>query len=228
MLPRMTSELLTLSSAGGPFRATSYASSPAPGGPGLVVVHEWYGVTPVMETLGARFAREGFTVLVPDLYDGKVAADANEAGALMQAMKTERAVEIIGACVDDLARRTGKKVGVTGFCMGGAVAFAAAATLGELACAVPFYGIPRADYFVAERMRCPIQAHFAKVDEWARADRAQALADAIAARGGEMTLHVYDAGHAFMREGDPSVYSPDQAKIAWGRATAFLHAELDG
>lgn len=219
-------ERLTLTAHGKPFRATLWASQKVADGPGLVVIHEWWGLNAGIEKMGARFASEGFTVLVPDLYDGTVTDDPSEAGRLMQGMRTERAMEIVEASVSELARRTGRKVAITGFCMGGAMAFAAAASVGGLACAVPFYGIPRADYFDAARMRCPIQAHFAKVDDWARADKAQALADAIHARGGVMELHVYDAGHAFMREGDPAVYAPDQAKLAWGRATAFLRAHL--
>jgi carboxymethylenebutenolidase len=222
----MTHERLSLTAHCKPFVAILCPSEKVADGPGLIVVHEWWGLNEGIVAMGQRFASEGFTVLVPDLYDGAVTDDAAEAGALMSAMKTERSMEIIEACAAELARRTGKKVGITGFCMGGAMAFAAAASVEGLACAVPFYGIPRDDYFQAEKMRCPIQAHFAKVDDWARADEAQRLADEVNARGGRMELYVYDAGHAFMREGDPAVYKVDQAKLAWSRASAFLHAQL--
>lgn len=223
----MTHERLTLSAHGKPFVATLCPSQKVATGPGLIVIHEWWGMNEGIVRMGERFAAEGFTVLVPDLYDGAVTDDAAKAGALMSAMKTERSMEIIAACVEELARRTGgKKVGITGFCMGGAMAFAAAASVDGLACAVPFYGIPRDDYFQADKMRCPIQAHFAKVDDWARADKAQRLADEVNAHGGRMELHVYDAGHAFMREGDPTVYNAEQAKLAWSRASAFLHTQL--
>lgn len=226
MLPRMSIEHVLLTANGGPFRAALCPSEKVENGPGLIVIHEWWGLNDGIRKMGQRFAGEGFTVLVPDLFDGKSTADAAEAGALMQAMKTERSMEIIEACATELAKRTGEKVGITGFCLGGAMAFAAAASVPGLACAVPFYGIPRADYFDAAKMRCPIQAHFAKVDDWARADKAEALAEAVRARGGAMDLHVYDAGHAFMREGDPSTYSVENAKLAWGRASSFLHAQL--
>lgn len=226
MLARMSIEHLTLSANGRPFRAALCPSQKGENGPGLIVIHEWWGLNDGIQKMGERFASEGFTVLVPDLFDGQVTDDAARAGELMQAMKTERSMEIIEACAAELAQRTGKKVGVTGFCLGGAMAFAAAASVPGLACAVPFYGIPRADYFDAAKMRCPIQAHFAKVDDWARADKAQALADAVRERGGSMDLHVYDAGHAFMREGDPGTYSAENAKLAWGRASSFLHAQL--
>jgi len=222
----MTIQHITLDASGKPFRAALFPSQKVQSGPGLIVVHEWWGLNDGIRAMGERFASEGFTVLVPDLFDGKSTADAAEAGALMQAMKTERSMEIIDACATELAHRTGKKVGITGFCLGGAMAFAAAASVHGIACAVPFYGIPRPDYFEAAKMSCPIQAHFAKADDWARADKAQELADAMRERGGKMELHVYDAGHAFMREGDASTYSAENAKLAWGRASAFLHAQL--
>jgi carboxymethylenebutenolidase len=224
----MSHESITLHASGAPFRAAYFPSQKGSSGPGLVVVHEWWGLNDAFVAFASRFAAEGFTVLAPDLYDGRVATDGAGAGALMQAMKTERAMEMVAACTAELARRTGRKVGVTGFCMGGALAFAAATSLDGLACAVPFYGIPRADYFDATKVRCPIQAHFAKEDDWAQPDRARAFADAVTKHGGTMELHVYDAGHAFMREGDPSVYSAEQSAIAWDRSLAYLHAHLGG
>jgi carboxymethylenebutenolidase len=223
----MSHETLNLSVNGTPFRAAFFPSQPSAGGPGVVVVHEWWGLNEAFTALAGRFANAGFTVIAPDFYEGRIATDAASAGALMQAMKTERAMEIVAASCAELSRRTDRKVGVTGFCMGGALAFAAATSLDGIACAVPFYGIPRADYFDPTKVRCPIQAHFAKEDDWAQPDRARAFAETVQGRGGAMELHVYDAGHAFMREGDPSVFSPDQSAIAWDRSLAYLHAQLD-
>lgn len=225
-LRAMTSETITLHAGRESFRAAFFPSETAEHGPGLIVVHEWWGLNENIRAMGARFAQEGFTVLVPDLYGGKVTSDAAEAGVLMQALKTEHAMEIVAACAEELTRRTGKKVGITGFCMGGAMAFAAAASVPSIACAVPFYGIPKAEYWDASKMRCPIQAHFAKVDDWARADEAEKMAAAVRARGGSMEVFVYDAGHAFMRDGDATTYSPENAKLAWSRATSFLRTHL--
>lgn len=200
---------------------------PASGtGPGLVVIHEWHGLTSGVKRLVDRFASEGFVALAPDLYHGEVATDDARAGQLMHAMKTSVAMQDIAASVMALQARGCTKVGVVGFCMGGAMAFAAASAVDGLACAVPFYGVPMAEYWDATKIRIPIQAHFAKVDGWAKADLAQELANAVNARGGKMELHIYDAGHAFMREGDPKVYDAASAKIAWPRAVTYLHAHL--
>ncbi|MCS6856625.1 MAG: dienelactone hydrolase family protein [Deltaproteobacteria bacterium] len=224
----MPAETITLYAQGKAFQAALATPKGVDSSPGVVVIHEWWGLNDNIRRMAERFASEGFTAIAPDLYGGVVTSDPNEAARLMQSLDTEHALTLIRASVEELARRTGRKVGVTGFCMGGALSFAAAASIDGLACAVPFYGIPKDEYFDAAKMRCPIQAHFAKEDAWARADRAQALAEAIRARGGVMELYVYDAGHAFMREGDPSVYKEEAAKVAWERAIAFLRKHLLG
>jgi len=193
---------------------------------GVVVIHEWHGLNASVRGLVDRFAAEGFAALAPDLYHGGVANDDERAGALMHALKTSVAMDEIGASVRTLVARGCAKVGVVGFCMGGAMAFAAASAVDGLACAVPFYGIPTPEYWDAAKIRVPIQAHFAKVDGWAKADKAEALASAVNARGGRMELFVYDAGHAFMREGDARVYDAAAAKTAWSRAVSYLRAQL--
>jgi carboxymethylenebutenolidase len=196
--------------------------------PGLVVVQEWWGLNDHMRALCDRFAAEGFLALAPDLYHGESTTDANEAGQLMHKLSTSAAMQDIAAAVARLERdpRCNGKVGIVGFCMGGALSFAAATTLENIAAAVPFYGIPIPGYFDATKVKCPIQAHFAKNDDWARADRAAAFQEEVLARGGKMELFVYDAGHAFMREGDASTYDEKSAKQAWPRALDFLRTHL--
>lgn len=219
----MTIERIMLEANG---RAFAADLAIAPSGPGLVVLHEWWGLNDDMRRLVERFASAGLVALAPDLYDGESTTDDARAAVLSSELKTERAMEIVAACVEELARRTGRKVGVTGFCLGGALSFAAAASVPSLACAVPFYGSARPDYMVAERMACPIQAHFAEHDRFVSSDRAVALARDIRAAGGRMDLHFYDAGHAFMREGDPDAYVEEAATLAWERAIEFLRREL--
>jgi carboxymethylenebutenolidase len=191
---------------------------------GVVVIHEWHGLNAVVREHVDRFAREGFVALAPDLYHGEVASDDARASELMHALSTSVAMSDIAASVKALRARGCTSVGIVGFCMGGAMAFAAATAVDGLNCAVPFYGIPTPEYWDASKMRVPIQAHFAKEDGWAKADRAEQLAKDVKARGGSMELFVYDAGHAFMREGDASKYDEASAKAAWPRALAFLRA----
>jgi carboxymethylenebutenolidase len=196
--------------------------------PGVVICHEWHGLNAGIEALCDRFASEGFVALAPDLYHGEVATNDERAAELMQALSTSAAMEDVAASVATLkaSPQSNHKVGVVGFCMGGAMSFAAAVSVLGIECAVPFYGIPIDAYWDAEKVRVPIQAHFSATDAWAKPDRAREFEAAVNARGGQMELFVYDAQHAFMREGDASRYDAQAAALAWSRAIAFLRKHL--
>lgn len=196
--------------------------------PCVVVVHEWHGLNAGVRGLCDRFAEEGFVALAPDLYHGEVATNDERAAELMNRLSTKDAMDDLAASVAYLkaASTTPTSIGVVGFCMGGAMAFAAATAVSGITCAVPFYGIPTAAYWDPAKVRVPIQAHFATHDAWAKADRAREHAAAVNAKGGHMELFVYEAGHAFMREGDPETYDAAAAALAWSRTIAFLRERL--
>jgi carboxymethylenebutenolidase len=195
---------------------------------GVVVIQEWHGLNDQMKGKVDRFAKEGFLALCPDLYHGKVASNDQDAAALMNQLDWGKAVPEIGAAAAYLRghARSNGKVAVLGFCMGGALAFAAALNVDGLACAVPFYGLPQIPPDHLGKIRIPVQAHFAKHDEWAKASVAEEIQKKIRAAGGHMDLYVYDAGHAFMRETDPSKYDAPSAKLAWERTLDFLRKHL--
>lgn len=195
-------------------------------GPGLVVCHEWWGLNDEIREQCERFQAEGFVALAPDLYGQPPTTEEAKALELSMGLRTEDAMARVAACVRELAARTGRKVGVTGFCLGGAMSFAAAASVPGIAAAVPFYGNARKDYMVADRIQCPIQAHFAEGDPFARAEPAVALARDVRAAGGRMDLFFYEANHAFMRKSDPKAYHEPSATLAWERAIEFLRREL--
>jgi carboxymethylenebutenolidase len=224
----MTTTVKFASKAGGQLEGV--LAEPAGSGKAgaVVVLQEWHGVNDVMRTLGARFADAGFLSLVPDLYHGKVAKNDEEAGALMGGLDWTKAVGEIGDAIAYLRShpRSNGKVAVAGFCMGGALTLAATRWLDGIACAVPFYGLPQIPVDELAKVKTPIQAHFAKHDDWAKASVAEEIQKKIRAAGGSMELFVYDAGHAFMRATDPSKYAPEAAKLAWERATSFLGSHL--
>ena len=196
--------------------------------PAVVLLQEYWGLNDHVRHLAERLADEGFVVLAPDLYDGKSTKDGAEAAKMMQALDPAATLDKIAGAVQHLAThaRTTGKVGVTGFCMGGAYAFTAAAIVPGVAAAVPFYGFPDRTKVDLGAITCPVQAHFAKTDPWAKPALAETLRDELVAKGRKMELYVYDAQHAFMNDTRPEVYSPDDAKLAWGRMVAFFKANL--
>lgn len=196
--------------------------------PAVIVFHEWWGLNDHIRSIQGRLAADGVGSLAIDLYDGKSTTDAGEAEKLMMALDGDLAVERALGTFDYLRAhgRSNGKVGAMGFCLGGALTFRAACALPELGAAVPFYGVPdpkRVDYTA---VRAPVLAHFATRDEWAKAEKAEAIKDQITASGGTMELFVYDADHAFVNDTRPEVYSDVNAKLAWARTIDFLKKHL--
>jgi carboxymethylenebutenolidase len=185
--------------------------------PAVVVLQEWWGINDQIQTMAKRYADAGFVALVPDLYHGKVAKDAEEAGQMMRALDFGKAIQEIAGAVAFLRERSNGKVAVTGYCLGGALSFASAVNIRGLAAVVPFYGLPGdLDW---TKIDAPVQAHFATHDDWATVAGAEKIKAAVTV---PMELHVYDAQHAFCNEGRPDVYNAEAAKLAWERAVAFV------
>ncbi|HLL22890.1 MAG TPA: dienelactone hydrolase family protein [Kofleriaceae bacterium] len=195
-------------------------SDPAPG---VVLLQEWWGVNDQLKAIAKDWAAEGFLVAVPDLYHGRVIpiGESEAASAAMKALDFPAAVAQIAEAVAMLQAdpRCSGSIAVTGYCMGGALAFATAVEVRGLASVVPFYGLPgELDW---SKVDAPIQAHFAQHDNWATVIGAQKIKDAVTV---PMELHVYDAQHAFCNDQRPEVYNADAARQSWGRAVAFVRA----
>jgi carboxymethylenebutenolidase len=195
--------------------------------PALVVVQEWFGLNEFVLAMVDRFAAAGFVSFAPDLYHGIVATSDAEAGAMMKALDTKKAVAEIGEAVEYLSThpRSNGKVGVVGFCLGGGLTLAAGVYVPGISALAPFYGNPGPLDF--SKVTAPILAHFAKNDDWATVAGAEEIKRQVDAAGKTtMTLHACDAGHAFMRFTDGH-YDEKEAKLAWDRVVPFLHEHLD-
>jgi carboxymethylenebutenolidase len=204
--------------------------SEAPGGksPGAVLlIHEWWGLNEHIRGVADRLAREGFTVFAVDLYRGKVAKDAATAQQYLGAMDWKQAGEELRRATDALLQRgPGTKVGVTGFCMGGAVSLFAAAKDPRIVACVPFYGIPGDDKVDVTQIRGAVQGHFARQDDWCSPDRVDALEKKLQGAKVPTEIHRYEAQHAFFNDTRPEVYSKPNAELAWRRTVDFFHAKL--
>lgn len=196
--------------------------------PALVLCQEWWGLNDHVKSIAERLAKDGFLVVAPDLYHGTVTKDANEAAALMTALDTLQAVdEIAGAAAFLKAHARGNgKVGVIGFCMGGALSLASACHVEGLSAVVAFYGIPPAEKVDYTKVTAPILAHVAKNDDWVTVAKMEAVKKQLDAQGKPMQVEVYDASHAFVNDTRPEVYDETSAKLAWQRSVDFLKKHL--
>jgi carboxymethylenebutenolidase len=194
--------------------------------PGLVVVQEYWGLVPHIKDLAQRFAAKGYVAIAPDLYHGKSTVDEAEAGHLMSGLDWGRAVDELLAAVRCLREKQGApRVGVVGFCMGGALAILAAQDSGVDAY-VSFYGFPPSPEAIKD-VTAPGLIFFGEHEEHFSVPGAKAFADAQRQKGREAEVIVFPgAGHAFFNDTRPEKYDPDAAREAWHRTLAFLQRNL--
>ena len=201
------------------------------GGPGVIVIQEWWGLVPHIKAVADRFAEEGFTALAPDLYRGEAATEPDEAGKLMMGLALDRAGKDLSGAVDYLQVRTGtKKVGVVGYCMGGGLTLTLACQRPDaVAAAAPFYGvIPWADAQPDwNAIGAVVEGHYAENDAFASPEAARALEADLKERGKNATFHIYPGTHhAFFNDDRPDVYDATAATTAWTRVLALFRANL--
>jgi carboxymethylenebutenolidase len=196
--------------------------------PGLVVIQEWWGLQDQIKGLCDRFALAGFDALAPDLYKGAVVPyhDTEAANKEMSSLNFADAVSQTVRGAAQYLKRNGAKVGLTGFCLGGAVAIIGAAHIPELTAAVSFYGIPPAQGAAPADVKIPLQGHFANRDDYISPQMVNDFEKGMKAAGLNPEFFRYDADHAFVNEQRMSVHDREAAELAWSRATAFFKKHL--
>jgi len=209
--------------------AKGYLTNAASGdAPGVVVIQEWWGLAEQIKATVDRFALAGFDALAPDLYKGVVVPyhDSERAAKEMQSLNFLDATEQNVRGAVQYLKRNGAKVGIAGFCMGGAVAVIGAATIPELTAAVSFYGLPPAEAVKPADVKIPLQGHFANKDDYITPKAVDDFEKALKAAGKDAEFFRYDADHAFVNEQRMAVHDRQAAELAWSRAIAFLTRRL--
>jgi len=212
-----------------------YLAEPAAGGkaPGIVVIQEWWGLNNQIKGVADRFAAAGYRALVPDLYRGKVAVEAKEAEHLMTNLNFgDAAGQDVRGAVQYL-KQSSPRVGVTGFCMGGALTLLSAVNVPEVDAAVPWYGFPPLEYIDATKIKAPLLGHYAIDDVPFPIAVVDRLEEKLRAAKVKFEFHRYKAQHAFANETAVGAgklpiteYHPESAELAWGRTLEFFGRHL--
>ena len=209
--------------------ATGYIAIPERGeGPGVLVLHAWWGLNDFFKDLCERLAREGFVAAAPDLYGGAIASTVDEAEQLLSTLNFEEAkakVTSAAEYVRDHPAVRGKGIGAIGFSMGGSWALLLSSLVPEsIAAVVLFYGSGAADLAAA---RAAYLGHFAEHDEWEPLEGIRQVEADMRAAGREVTFYTYPhAGHWFFESNRPENYDPEAATLAWQRTCDFLRDRL--
>ena len=201
--------------------------------PGIVVIQEWWGLNDQIKGVADTLAAAGYRALVPDLYRGKVALAANEAEHLMNELNFgDAAGQDVRGAVGYLKASGSTKVGVTGFCMGGALTLLSSVFVPELDAGVAWYGYPPLDYIDATKIRIPLMGHWATDDAAFPIAKVSELEQKLGDAKVNFEFHRYNAKHAFANETADTKgmamlkYDPVAAALAWQRTMAFFASHL--
>ena len=209
--------------------AAGYLANAARGNaPGVVVIQEWWGLSDQIKGLCDRFAVAGFDALAPDLYKGKVVPyhDTDAAGREMNSLDfIDATTQTVRGAAQYLSKN-GAKVGLTGFCLGGAVTIIGAAKVPELTAGVVFYGIPPEQAAKPADVNIPLQGHFASKDDWCTPAVVDGFEQGLKAAGKDAEFFRYEADHGFVNEQRMSAHDRECAELAWSRAVAFFKKHL--
>lgn len=195
--------------------------------PGIIVIQEWWGLQDQIKGICDRLAKAGYEALAPDLYGG-VSVDYHDTAKADHEMSSLDFLDATDNIVRGAAQylhQAGAKVGLTGFCLGGAVTILGAVRVPEISAACCFYGIPPREAVKAEDIRVPFQGHFAVRDDWCTPDAVDALQASLKHAKVTSEIFRYEADHAFMNE-QRSAHDRAAAERAWGRMLSFWRCHL--
>lgn len=200
--------------------------------PGVVVIHEWWGLNDNVRMMTRRLAGEGYLALAVDLYGGRVATTPEEARAAMGEVmaRPDAGAEHLRAGADFLRDGRGApRLGIVGWCFGGGWALEGALRMpGRVDAAVMYYGRVVADRERLARLDAPLLGLFGGADRGIPLEGVRQMEAALRELGKPATVHVYEgAGHAFANPSGPA-YRADVAEDAWRRTTEFLARHLRG
>jgi carboxymethylenebutenolidase len=200
-----------------------YLAMPEEGGPGVLVLHAWWGLNTFFKQLCNRLAEAGFVVFAPDLNNGEVADTIEAAKGLMEKRDDQAQGDTVMAAKAYLLShpaRQGQGIGVMGFSMGAAWSVAVCQYSPEhLAAVVLFYGSYTVDF---SKAKAKVQGHFAEVDEWEPTEGVNEMENAMGTAGLEVTIYTYPGTSHWFMEADRPEYDPGAAQLAWERTLNFI------
>ena len=197
---------------------TGYLARPEGQGNGkaVIVIQEWNRLNEHIKDLADRFAGQGYIALAPDHYHGVIATEPDEAGKMFMALNISETEQELRGGIDMLHAETGNPVGVTGFCMGGALAlFAACQNSNKVGACVDFYGIhPNVEYDW-DSLTAPVLGLWAEHDDMVN-PQLTGFAEALASRQHNFHFKTYPGtAHAFFNDTNTEGHDVEASADAW-------------
>lgn len=211
-------------------RVAGYYAEPEAGAesaPGVIVIHEWWGLNDNIRAMTRRLAGEGYRALAVDLYYGAVTSSPDSAGRLTSTVQEDEARSNLRQAHGWLTDRGAPRVGSIGWCFGGGWSLRTALELPtELDAAVIYYGSLVTEPGRLEPIEMPVQGHFGSEDGSITVEEVRRFGTVLDSLGKDAEVHVYEgADHAFANPSGTR-YDPEAAKRSWGRTVRFLGEHL--
>lgn len=198
--------------------------------PGLIVIHEWWGLNDWIKQQAQQFADQGYVTVAVDLYRGKVATDSDMAHELMRGLPQDRGVRDLTSAAAWLAKQPNVdpgRIGAIGWCMGGGFAAQLAVADPNLKAVSINYGSLPTDKAALEQIHAAVLGNFGGLDRGITPDDVHAFAAAMQALGKPVDTKIYpDAGHAFENPNNAGGYKAADAADAQARSRQFLAEKL--
>lgn len=211
-------------------QATLYTPTGKGPFPGIIVIHEWWGLNDWVKEQASKLADQGYAALAVDLYRGKVATTPEEAHEIMRGVPEDRAKRDLHAAFEFLKSQENVKpdrIASIGWCMGGGYSLQLALAQPKLAGAVIYYGRLVTDDATIKGLSVPLLGNFGGQDKGISPDSVREFETKAKTAGKSVDFKIYpEAGHAFASSKDPAVFRADDAKDADARADAFLEKVL--
>jgi len=212
--------------------ANGYLAKPSEEGvyPGLILIHEWWGLNDNIKNSADRFAGQGYVALAVDLYNGEVTDDSVVARVFATSVRAdmEGAFDNLRGAVEYLENHPnveGNKLASVGWCFGGGWSYEMAKNDLGIEGSVIYYGQfnPEDDL---SKMRSTILGHFGEDDASIKVDDVKQFQAVLNTLSGDHQVFIYpNSGHAFANE-DGQAYVSEASDLAWQRTLEFLDEEL--
>jgi carboxymethylenebutenolidase len=198
--------------------------------PGIVVIHEWWGLNDWVKEQAAKLAAQGYAALAIDLYRGKVAENSDTAHELSRGVPEDRAQRDLHAAVEFLKSQPNirkDRIASIGWCMGGGYSLDVALQEPTLAATVINYGHLSTDPAAIQKIHAAILGNFGGQDKGIPPDDVKKFEETLKQAGKRADIKIYpDAGHAFENPNNKNGYRAADAADAWQRTVKFLNETL--
>ncbi len=194
--------------------------------PGVVMIHEWWGLNEHIKQMARELAGQGYQVLAVDLHKGQVATTPDEARQLTGSLDQDEARANLRAAVAYLRSNNASRIASLGWCFGGGQSLQLALSGEELDATIVYYGSLVTDTTELSAIDWPVLGVFGDQDQSIPVERVQAFETALDVNGTPNEIYIYDGvGHAFANPSGAN-YAPDETKDAWTKTLEFLARTL--